>query len=110
MDKSDFVPDKKYFVQADGQGNRINLIYSEACCPKHLLRSINFQTFKKEIDITYFFGQAITVNPQKVVRLSFPTLVFLVRLSFEAFHKLLRLGKIFLPQMKDLDTRISKIA
>ena len=26
-----------------------------------------------------------TVNPQKMVRLSFPTLVFLVRLSFEVF-------------------------
>ena len=42
------------------------------------------------------------VNPQKVVRLSFPTLVFFVRLSFEVFLKLLRLGKIFLTQIKIL--------
>ena len=27
MNKSDFVPDKKYFVQADGQGLGINMIF-----------------------------------------------------------------------------------
>ena len=32
--------------------------------------------------------ETLTVNPQKIVRLSFPSLVFLVRLSFEAFSKL----------------------
>ena len=42
-----------------------------------------------------------TVNPQTVVRLSFPTLVFLVRLSFEVFRKLSRQGKSFLRQTKD---------
>ena len=52
----------------------------------------------------------ITVNPQNIVRLSFSSLVFLVRLSFEVFHKLLRLGKSFLPQTKDVDTKGSKMA
>ena len=51
-----------------------------------------------------------TGNPQKVVRLSFPTLVFLVRLSFEVFRKLLWLGKRFFPQIKHLDIRVSKMA
>ena len=43
-----------------------------------------------------------TLNPQKVVQLSFPTLVFLVRLSFEVSCKLLKLGKIFYPKIKIL--------
>ena len=51
-----------------------------------------------------------TVNPQKIVRLSFLTLVFLVRLSFEVFCKILRLDKNLLLQTKDLDTRIPKMA
>ena len=55
-------------------------------------------------------AKIVTVNPQKVVRLSFPTLVFLMRLSFDVFLKLLWLGKSFLPQIKDLDTRVSKMA
>ena len=55
-------------------------------------------------------GKTFTVNPQKVVRLSLSTLGFLVRLSFEVIHKLLRLGKSFLPQTKDVDTKGSKMA
>ena len=47
-----------------------------------------------------------TVNPQKIVRLFFPSLVFLVRLSIEAFSKLKRLGKKFLPQINVLDVKV----
>ena len=50
-----------------------------------------------------------TVNPQKVMRISFPTLVFLVRLSTEVFQ-FIKLRKSFLPQNKALDTGVSKMA
>ena len=41
-----------------------------------------------------------SVNSQKMVRLSFPSLVFLVRLSFKIISKLKRLGKKLVTQMK----------
>ena len=50
-----------------------------------------------------------TVNPQKVVKLSFPTLVFFAILSFEVFYILLRKSKIFLSQTKEFDVRISNV-
>ena len=55
--------------------------------------------YLKEIKISNIEN---TVNPQKVVRLYFPTLVFLVRLSFEAVCKVLRLEEIFYPKQKIL--------
>ena len=51
-----------------------------------------------------------TVNPQKVMQISFSTLVFLVRLSIEVFQKLLSSVMVFLPQNKALDTGVSKMA
>ena len=43
---------------------------------KKIINKISHFIFKT------FYSEPVTVNPQKVVRLSFPTLVFLVRLSF----------------------------
>ena len=37
-----------------------------------------------------------TVNPQRIVRLSFLTLAFLVKLSFEVLRKLIMIGNIFM--------------
>ena len=48
------------------------------------------------------FSILLTVNPQKIVGLSFPTLVFLVRLYFEVFQKLLMLGHMFSLHIKAL--------
>ena len=56
------------------------------------------------------FSILLAVNPQKLVRLSFPTLVFLVRLSFESFSMLQKLGKSLIHQIKALNQRSSKMA
>ena len=47
-----------------------------------------------------------TVNPQKIVRLFFPSFIFLARLSFEVFLKLKRLGEKIIFQIKALNVRI----
>ena len=75
----------------------------------HFFRNLRFLSLSNSLSFQYIII-GITVNPQKEVRLSFPTLVFFVRLSFEVYGKLLMLGKSFLPQTKDLDTRVSKMA
>ena len=60
---------------------------------------------KEYLDQMIPYLKALTVNPQKIVRLSFSSLVFLMRLSFEVFSKLKSLGKKFIPQMKGFDVK-----
>ena len=66
--------------------------------------SVKFVNFCQANLSTKF--KSYTVNSQKIVRLSFPSLVFLTRLSFEVFAKLNRLGKHFIPQMKALVIKV----
>ena len=66
---------------------------------KDLSNGVIFSMYKKT-----------TVNPQKIVRLSFSTLVFWVRRSFEVFGKMVVLGNFFVLHIKALALMARKLA
>ena len=47
-----------------------------------------------------------TVNPKNIVRLSFPSVVFLMRLSFEVITKKNRSDKKIITEMKALNVKV----
>ena len=65
----------------------------ETISPKEGLYELNTKAYKfvcvdMKNDLQINCQKIVTVNHQKIVQLSFPRLVFFVRLSFEVFSKL----------------------
>ena len=71
---------------------------------------VSFLKKSQSMSFAKFPMKAITVNPQKILWLSFPTLVVSVRLSLDSSCIIWKLSKSLINQNKALNQRIKKVA